>query len=1053
MDDSSDRSSPDQGETERLYANARALIPREQAGFVETACAGRPGLREVRAEVLSLLEHAEAAESFFARLQERIVSNPPWGEMGGADRLPGPTAAPDLPAGTRVGRYRIVERIGRGGMGTVYRAHDAALDRNVALKLLPPHLSDDPASRERFLIEARAVAALDHPNICTIHEVGETEDGRLFLAMARYEGETLKERLAPGPLPVGEAVAHTVQLARALGAAHAGGIVHRDVKPGNVMLLADGTVKLLDFGLARVADATLTRPGVTPGTVAYMSPEQARGDSLDHRTDLFSLGVVLYEMLAGVRPFRGGDDRAVLAAIEHEQPKPLASLRRDVPQSVTQIVARLLEKDPAARYDAADELLTALARPTAFLGGRRFQAFGSETLSAGERQRARLLAATLGLVGVVAVGYWFMGRGSAPPLSTGPPTGAERVLVVDFENFTTDPLLGDAVSTALRIDLARSPAFHVASAASVAGTLRRMLQDPGAHLDSQLAREVAVREGIRAVIDGEVRGSGAGYVVSAALVEAASGTVVDGWRESALDSAGLMDAIERLSATIRTGLGESLASLRAGEDLFPLTTASLEALRKHSQASRAYFRGDVIHAAALFEEAIRLDSTFAHAHVLLGVSLGNAGIGRGRSLLAYTDAHRFRDQLSPLERHAADGYYFGSVVGDLPRAVEAFRNQVEAAKAAGDVVMYATLGRLLAMAGDLAGAEAILREAREIYPTAVNQAQLVQVLYRRGKLAEAAVALEEASAAFPGHPVLSRVGTEMAAASGEYAAADSLADQLPFAAGIGAGPHRRALTAAVRGRFREAIDLLAVARQDLLLAGYAAEALRTTIASGRLHIAIGQQEAGLTEVERFLSRIPVDSLHPLDRPYLDLARLYAEAGDPLRAREFLMAHEREVSDLLRGADLRSYLQVRAAIHRSEGKVYDALADLELAKHTSPAMVQFVSFDPPLIRIDERPELARAYELAGHADSAIIVYERYLAAHDIRRTHLDAFELPNALLRLASLHDARNERTSAARLYLRFAELWSDADPELRPRAEAARRRAGELLEQRQPPGP
>jgi class 3 adenylate cyclase len=247
-------------------------------------------------------------------------------------------------------------------MGVVYQAHDTRLDRDIALKFLPTHLSALPEARERLLVEARAAAALEHPNVCSIHEIGETSDGRLFIAMACYTGETLRERLGRGPVPPADALAIGVQIARGLAAAHAAGVVHRDVKPGNVMLCADGTVRLLDFGLAKLADVTLTGPGITLGTLAYMSPEQAGGDRVDHRSDLWSLGVVLYEMLTGERPFRGGNDLALMLAILHHDPEPIASRRPEIPEPLPGIVERLLRKDPQARHGSAVELVADLLR-------------------------------------------------------------------------------------------------------------------------------------------------------------------------------------------------------------------------------------------------------------------------------------------------------------------------------------------------------------------------------------------------------------------------------------------------------------------------------------------------------------------------------------------------------------------------------------------------------------------------------------------------------------------------------------------------------------------
>jgi adenylate cyclase len=361
---STDRERVRKGEAERLYEQARALPPEARAAFIEAAC-GEDA--ELRTELLSLLVHCEGGEEFFQHLAHAIApprfsaGREPSGNPGERSEETGPTLVPlKLEPGRAVGRYLIMEWVGSGGMGTVYRARDTRLQRDVALKFLPGHLSVALHAEERLLVEARAAAALEHPNVCTIHEFGESEEGHPFIAMAFYEGETLKERLRREPLRPVESAAIAVQIARGLGAAHSRGIVHRDVKPGNVMLTADGTVRLLDFGLAKLSDVTLTGPGVTLGTLAYMSPEQAEGELVDRRTDLWSLGVVLYEMLTGTLPFRGGNDLALLLSILHEDPEPVTKRRPDVPAPLPTIVRRLLQKDPDTRYASAAELLAEL---------------------------------------------------------------------------------------------------------------------------------------------------------------------------------------------------------------------------------------------------------------------------------------------------------------------------------------------------------------------------------------------------------------------------------------------------------------------------------------------------------------------------------------------------------------------------------------------------------------------------------------------------------------------------------------------------------------------
>jgi serine/threonine protein kinase len=322
--------------------------PRSERGaLLDRLCEGDPDLRR---EVESLLAAHEAAGPLDRSAAELVA--PLAMEI---------TAAAGPAPGARVGRYEIREKLAAGGMGVLYRADDPRLGRTVALKFLPPHLTAEAKARERFLHEARAAAALDHPNICAIYEIGETADGDLFIAMPFYEGETLKNRIARGRVAVAEAVDLAIQAARGLASAHRQGIVHRDIKPSNLIVTSTGTLKILDFGVAKLADVELTGRGATPGTVAYMSPEQAAGGEVDARTDLWSLGVVLYEMLAGDRPFPGDHEPVLLDGIRHHDPEPLSDRCPDVPAAVVAVVARALQKDPADRFQDADELARALA--------------------------------------------------------------------------------------------------------------------------------------------------------------------------------------------------------------------------------------------------------------------------------------------------------------------------------------------------------------------------------------------------------------------------------------------------------------------------------------------------------------------------------------------------------------------------------------------------------------------------------------------------------------------------------------------------------------------
>jgi serine/threonine protein kinase len=336
--------------------------------------------------------------------------------------------------GKTVSHYRILEKLGGGGMGVVYRAEDLTLKRTVALKFLPREWSSDPDSRKRFMREAQAASAPDHPQICTIHEIDETDDGQLFIVMAFYEGETLKKKIERGPLSIREAVDIAIQTAQGLDKAHEHGITHRDIKPANVLLTADRDVKIVDFGLAKLmCELSLTQIGAIIGTPFYMSPEQSRGNSVDHRSDIWSLGVLMYEMVTGTRPFVGDNADAVVHAIRQDRPRPLGELAPDAPPMLGRIIGRALEKEPGGRYPTAAALLEDLRG----LQSAQLEA-SEETIRdvfTAPRRRSRLatgagVAAALIAVAVATL-LWHGRRQPSPePIEKGP----KRIVVLPFKN-------------------------------------------------------------------------------------------------------------------------------------------------------------------------------------------------------------------------------------------------------------------------------------------------------------------------------------------------------------------------------------------------------------------------------------------------------------------------------------------------------------------------------------------------------------------------------------------------------------------------------------------
>lgn len=514
-----------------------------------------------------------------------------------------------------IGRYRIARRLARGGMGVVYLAHDPRLDRPVALKLLPPYLDTDPDAVRRLGDEARAASALDHTHIETVYEIGDTEDGRVFIAMAYYDGETLRERIGRGPLSVTDTVDLGAQLAAGLSAAHRNGILHRDIKPENLLVTRDGVLKIVDFGVAKILGEELPSAGMPLGTAAYMSPEQTRGEPPDHRTDLWSTGVVLYEMLAGVRPF-GGEGEALIHAIRNDSPRPLSEVRPDVPARLVKCVERCLEKDRQRRPESADILardLREASGPVSRAGSRRSPA-------ARHRARRRLgwIAASILVPATVLAGVLIRNGGENPaPLPGDAPAPGIAVLPFEVRGADLD-IWREGMVDLLSANLDGVAGLRAIDSRTTLARWREAVEEAGAP-DLVRALRVAHGTGAMYAVTGSVVSRGPGMRLGAEIY-----ALEDGSRLASVHVDGSPDSVfalvDRLSIDILAAIWQGTEQPRVDVDLASITTSSLPALKAYLEGQSLLRRVEFERAIAAYERAIAADSTFAFALYHLGLA-------------------------------------------------------------------------------------------------------------------------------------------------------------------------------------------------------------------------------------------------------------------------------------------------------------------------------------------------------------------------------------------------------------------------------------------------